>query len=75
MRGTTRRARWVSAAATAVFLALVLCACGGGTGSGSAGPQAGGAIIAAAGTEPQNPLLADEHQRFGVPIYTNITRR
>jgi ABC-type oligopeptide transport system substrate-binding subunit len=65
MRGTTRRARWVSATTTAACLALVLCACGGNTSTGSASPKAGGGIILAAGMEPQNPLLPTNTNEAG----------
>jgi len=62
MRGNTVRARWVSGAAGVACLALVLSACGG---SNTATPAAGGDIILAAGTEPQNPLLPANTNEVG----------
>lgn len=72
MRGTTRRARWVSATATTAFLALVLCACGGNTSTSSASPKAGVGIVLAAGTEPQKPLLPANTNEVGGDLIMNL---
>jgi oligopeptide transport system substrate-binding protein len=65
MRGNTVRARWVTGIAGSACLALVLSACAGGTSSTSATPNAGGGVILAASTEPQNPLLPANTNEVG----------
>jgi oligopeptide transport system substrate-binding protein len=72
MRGNTVRARWAAGIAGSACLALVLSACGGGTSSTSAEPKAGGGVILAAGTEPQNPLLPANTNEVGGGLIMNL---